>query len=30
MSQNEVKVKFRIEQDTKAKRGSRGIALLFP
>jgi hypothetical protein len=25
----EVKVKFTLEQATKAKRGSRGIALLF-
>jgi hypothetical protein len=25
-----VKVKFTLEQATKAQRGSRGIALLFP
>jgi len=28
--QGQVKVKFTLEQVTKAKKGSRGIALLFP
>jgi len=29
-TEGKVKVKFTLEQPTKAQRGSRGIALLFP